>query len=209
MSSNLVNHRAMTRLGVGRPVFPGRYTDRPPYYPVMIPQEPNYWDWLLAGEAQLWSLIQRQGGIRAILTRLGRVHVQPLINARQIVQQSGAIALPAPGGFDTTVLTFTVPSGYNFEIASLLHFYTGNGFVEGSGDLSWRLMIGNRYAPTLGNMQTTVGSTATPVPIQPHALIAVSNDVLQYIVNVAPSAANNLAGGNIVCQIAGYLYPRD
>ena len=192
--SNLVNMRAMSRMGVGRPIFPGNYTDRPPYYQYRpTPAPPNYWDRLLAGEIQLWRLIQAKGGIKAVAGKF-RPKSQPLVSARQAVQQTGSIALPAADGADYLVLGFLVPSGYFFEITSILHFYTGNGFVEGSGDLAWRLMLGNRYAPSMGNMLTsTAGATAALYPIQEHSLIAMPNELIRYFVNFAVAGQGNLA----------------
>jgi hypothetical protein len=209
--SNLVNMRAMSRMGVGRPIFPGNYTDRPPYYQYrQTTAPPNYWDRLLAGEIRLWRLIQAAGGIKAVIGRFKPKGAQPSPSARQAVQKTGSIALPAADGLDHVVLAFLVPSGYFFEITSILHFYTGNGFVEGSGDLAWRLMIGNRYAPSMGDMLiSTQGAMAGLYPIQEHSLIAMPNELIQYFVNFAVAGQGNLAGGRIVCQVNGYFYPRD
>ncbi len=209
--SNLVNYRAMDRLGVGRAIPPGAYTQRPPYERLQAnPLPPNFWDRLLAGEIQLWTLIQSQGGIRTLMERFRAKRAQPLPTARLAVQKTASIALPAADGLDHLVLSFLVPNGYYFEISSILHFYTGNGFVEGSGDLAWRLMIGNRYAPTMGDMQTsTAGAKAALAPIQEHSLIAQPNELIQYYTNFAVAGGGNLAGGRIVCQVNGYYYPKN
>ena len=211
MTGNEVNLRAMNQLGVGRAIYPGAYTNRPPYFhyrPNRTP--PNFYDRLLAGEVQLWTLIQAQGGIKALVAKARPKPLQPLPSARLAVQQTNSIPLPAADGNDYVVLSFRVPTGYYFEISSVLHFYTGNGFVEGSGDLAWRLQLGTHFAQTMGNMLTsTAGATAALYPIQEHSLIAMPNELIQYFVSFAVAGAGNLAGGRIVTQVNGYYYPKE
>ena len=209
--TNAVNLRALDRLGVGKPIFPGAYTARPPYFRYTEAQAPaNFWDRLLAGEIQLWSLINASGGIKQLVARNRPKPLQPLPFSRLAVQQTNSIALPPADGLDYTVLSFTVPFGYYLEISSILHLYTGNGFVEGSGDLAWRLILGNHYAQTMGNMLTSTGSgSADRFPIQEHSLIAMPGETVQYVVNFAVAGAGNLAGGRVLCQVNGYYYPKE
>ena len=212
MTGNEVNLRAMDRMGVGRAIFPGAYTRRPPYfrYSELPGVPPNFYDRLLAGEIQLWSLIQASGGIKQLVRAARPKPIQPLPFARLAVQQTNSIPLPPADGLDYPVLTFTVPAGYYLEISSILHLYTGNGFVEGSGDLAWRLALGNHYAQTMGNMLTSTGSgSADRFPIQEHSLIAMPGETIQYFVSFAIAGGGNLAGGRIVCQVNGYYYPKD
>jgi hypothetical protein len=119
-----------------------------------------------------------------------------------------AIPTPLAASGDVQVLEFQVPTGYDGLISGLFHLYTGPGFMEGGGDLEWRILVNKTYALHLGQVLMSLGSRKGTyridggIPVQ-------SGQRIQYIVN-----APNLSGGilpinsQIVCGLEGLFYAR-
>jgi hypothetical protein len=123
-------------------------------------------------------------------------------------RKAAGIATPAPIDGDVTVLDFFVPYGYDGYINGNSHSYTGPGFVEGSGDLIWRIRVSNVYARHLGNVLVTLGSVLETHPIQ-DGLQLRSRARVQYIVNVPNLSGGILVGASrIVCVLEGWFVPR-
>ncbi len=120
----------------------------------------------------------------------------------------GTVPTPLAVTGDVVVLDFQVPEGYDGVIAGLFHRYTGPGFLEGNGDLQWRILINRVYAIHLGNVQVSLGNQQQPYPIDGGIYIQSGNRI-RYIVN-----APNLSGGilplasRIVCGLEGLFYAR-
>jgi hypothetical protein len=180
---------------------------------------PNWWDRCLLAETEMWRQIQAAGGIRSLVSpfreRLLRTGNwgEPWMRmpAEAIpVNQISSIPLPVAGtGTDLLVLSVTVPNGYDGVISSRLHMYTGTGFVEASGDLTWRLKVNMRYPKGMGTMTTSLGSLTTPGPITPGGLRVYSDEILRYYVNMAVGAEARINGGNIICGLTGWYYPQE
>ena len=120
-------------------------------------------------------------------------------------QKFNSIPLPAANGNDVAVLQFAVPQGYDGVISSLVQQYTGTGFVDGSGDLKWRIRIGDRWAEDMGNMITQLGSLQSPYQIYRSGIRLRDRDAVSYVVNHA--TGSSLTGGRIVCGCFGWYYP--
>lgn len=183
------------------------YPSRSPFAPVM--RRPNDCDAALAREGKLWEAIQKAGGLQKICCPQTPTYDKPpyLImppQGRQY-QEINSIPLPPNNGLDTLVTEFVVPMGYDGVITSVVNFYTGAGFAEGSGDLVWRVRVGLRWARNFGQIDTTLGSLASPCPLFRGGIRISSNQRIQYFVNHA--VASGLAGGRIVCGLFGWFYP--
>jgi hypothetical protein len=128
----------------------------------------------------------------------------------------GILPVPAPPftGLDTPVLTVRVPLGYDGVITDLVcEILPGpsgsTGFIEGSGDLTWRLSSNGRFLRDEGNILTTLGSLVTPTPVPRGGLRVWSDDLLVFSVAFAVGAdARIAADANVVCSITGWWYPR-
>jgi hypothetical protein len=183
------------------------YPATTPFAPVMRP--PNECDLLLRKEGALWSMIQAQGGLQKICCPQTPSYDKPpyLImppQGRQY-QEINSIPLPPNNGLDVLVTEFFVPTGYDGVITSVTNFYTGAGFVEGSGDLTWRIQVGLRWARNFGNIETTLGSLASPCPLFRGGLRLTAEQRVRYFVNHA--AGSGLAGGRVICAFFGWFYP--
>jgi hypothetical protein len=122
-----------------------------------------------------------------------------------------AIPLPATGTGDVTVLTEPVPTGYDGII--LAHFHTvvlpaGDQFMEGSGDIVWRLAAAGRFLRDLGNMTTIRGSQHAYDPIAGGSFVRTDNRIV-YTVNVQNVTGTLPAtGAMIIVGLHGWFMPR-
>lgn len=121
-----------------------------------------------------------------------------------------AIPLPDPADTDVVVLSFRVPLAYDGILLAQYHAYRGSGtFVEGSGDIIWRVRVNGRYLRDMGNMQVSIGSPQTLSPC-PGGLWLHSGNLVEYVVS-APNGTGNLplpGQGNILAGLHGWFFPR-
>lgn len=122
--------------------------------------------------------------------------------------EQNAIALPAPASGDVVVLSFIVPFGYDGIVTAQFHQYT-QAWLEGSGDLVWRVRANGRYLRDMGNMLSSIGSVQHLSPC-PGGLWVHSGNRVEYIVS-APNTNGSLppAGtGFIIASLHGWFFPR-
>ncbi len=53
------------------------------------------------------------------------------------------------GAGDSVVINEVVPSGYDGVLIRTINFFTGTGFLEGSGSIAWRSRLGTDTRATL------------------------------------------------------------
>jgi hypothetical protein len=180
---------------------------------------PNVFDRLLYQEGQVWETIQDVGGIFPVISPLRRRLIGNLgpgldgdVGERREIPTPGyvgSILMPAFDGLDHLVLAFTIPVGYDGILKGFTQLYTGLGFVEGSGDISWRVQVNRRYLKGMGNMQTSMGSLQGDGRNMPVGVMVQSRQWITYWVNLLPAAAARLdATARIVCTVSGWLYPQ-
>lgn len=128
---------------------------------------------------------------------------------------TGQVALPTPLAGDTTIFTFRIPWGYDGVILGQYHGYFNvisappvPTFVEGSGDITWRLSIAGRFGRDAGNMLVSIGSSRNMSPIA-GGLQVRSENIIQYIV-AAPNTSGTLTPGlgNIIAGLHLWVWPR-
>ena len=125
----------------------------------------------------------------------------------------GVIPLPAAVSGDVTVFTEKVPLGYDGIITGQFNVYIGNGFIEGSGDLVWRVLVYDpslpRYLKDCGQILVSLGQVNKYQTV-PGGLLVRSGNAIKYVVN-APNTTGALppAGtGSIICGLHGWFWPR-
>lgn len=115
----------------------------------------------------------------------------------------GTVAMPVVGA-QALLLTFPIPEGYDGIINYYALSYTGAGFVNGSGDLAWRILADGRPIRNFSNITAQKGSEQFPrmisggIPIYSGQIITVTID---HVANVALGAA-------VTASLLGYMYPR-
>lgn len=123
-----------------------------------------------------------------------------------------SIVTPNANSVETLVLQFQVPFGYDGIVLGVTNLFTGPGFVEGSGNLIWRIRIGSpnlqgRPQRNYSDIRNTLGTLAQPREV--HGGIAiVSGQFLEYTVTHALGSPIVPAGTRIICNIAGFYWPR-
>jgi len=181
-------------------------------YPVNVSQRefpPNEWNLCLDDEAELWKWINCRGGLQAICP--GHKYPDPpwvkMPGQGKRYGHPSSIPLPANDGLDHVVQSFLVPLGYDGVIVAPVNLYTGQGFDEGGGALTWRIKINMRYAKDYGAITTTLGSLTQPYYNANSQIFLQSGQLVQYLVNRALGDVT-LNGGRIVCGLWGWFWPR-
>lgn len=119
--------------------------------------------------------------------------------------ERGVVVTPVPG--EVLVVDTTVPLGYESMLYGLVLHYTGTGFVEGSGDIIWRVRLGNRWMRNYGNTLFSRGTPEQPFHLADHERVR-SGARMQVWVNVPNlSGAIQVGLSNIVCALQGWHYP--
>ena len=182
---------------------------------------PNGWDNAIARESALWTWIAAHGGLKSCcrIPELGApVYVTPPflempsngIAERQIFPQPLAFFQTGVGGaftgVDTIIGQWVVPRGYDGAITHVLFVYTGDGFDQGSGNIVWRVKVGQRYAKNLGNATFTYGDLNTALLVPGQSIPLISGQTVQLIVNIPVGSPIN--GGSIIGGTLGWTYPR-
>lgn len=181
-------------------------------YPLNVTQRefpPNAFNYCLDQEVALWQRIQRCGGIQAICP--GHKYPDPpwvkMPGQGKRFGHPSSISLPAADGVDHLVQSFLVPYGYDGVIVAPLNNYTGQGFEEGSGVLTWRIKLNMRWVKDYGNIQTSLGSTIQPYYNANSQILLLSGQLVQYFVN-RQLGDLTLNGGRIICGLWGWFWPR-
>ena len=117
-----------------------------------------------------------------------------------------SIATPAPGS-SATVVSFYVPDGWIAIVKGVTNLYASAGFVNGDGQLIWRIDKDGEYPPGFENIKTNLGNTEQPWPLS-GAIIAVSGQLVRYTIST-DAAATCPTGSTAptVCGFDGYFVP--
>jgi hypothetical protein len=116
------------------------------------------------------------------------------------------VNLPAIGA-QAVILDFVIPIGRNGIINGIANNFVGGGWVEGSGLITWQVLVDKTPPPganSYNNILASLGSPANPVKIAGFRVF--ENQRLQLVVNnVNVVLAGQMAGARLL----GYLYPRE
>ena len=129
-------------------------------------------------------------------------------------RELGSLAVANPANvFDgvtvNPVLSWLVPVGYDGIIDTIIANISGNGngFIEGSGQIAWRIAANQRYLRDVGNIQFSIGSLLTPIPDTNSGLRIYSGNIITLGVSFS-AAAQGAISGTIVSATYGWIYPR-
>lgn len=184
-------------------------------FPMCHGKQANHFDACLAQDTAVWHTIQCCGGITGLCKRASSIHYSddepPWVRMPQQgrrYQEINTVALALfPLATDITVVAFQVPMGYDGVIMGNVNRFIGPGFVEGSGDIEWRIQLSRRYAPDYGQILTSLGDLQAPTSFSSGGIRIYSHEVIRYIARV-----NNVAfldpNGRILCALYGWFYPR-
>lgn len=181
---------------------------------ILVP--PNAWRECLSRHQDYLTAIQAAGGVRELCcpsqySGSEPPWIQAPRTARRFQEQSSVVLgnLPAPGT-DSAIITFEVPQGMDGVLSNHFQMYTGAGFIEGSGDIAWRIRINRTFLKDYSNMETSLGNNVSPIIFSRGGIRVSSQDEVSYIVNLGPNALVNLDfTARIAVSISGYYYPQE
>ncbi len=176
---------------------------------------PNIWDACLAEEGHLWQTIECCGGITGLCKRADTVRYEendpPWIKmptqGRRFQEINSVPLAVFVLNTDLAVLTFQVPVGYDGVISGNTNRFIGPGFVEGSGDIEWRIQLSRRYAPDYGLVLTSLGDLTAPVPFSGGGIRIYSHQTIRYIARITNFALLD-PNGRVMCALYGWFFPR-
>lgn len=172
----------------------------------------NTADRCLRGDTGMWSTIQKLGGIhRVSISEMIRYDREPWLLMPQLgrrFHRRGSVVLPLDDGLDNLVLEWVVPVGYDGVINQLVSMFTGVGFIEGSGDIRWRLRLNEWWVRDYANVVTSLGDVQQPFTLAGGGIRVKANQRVRMYVNIAVGAGAWLDPlGRIVVSTAGWFYP--
>lgn len=109
-------------------------------------------------------------------------------------------------GLDVVVGQWRVPNGWDGVIKKVVFGFTGDGHMEGSGDIVWRLKIGQRYAKDFGNVLNTYGSLQVALLVQGQNIQLISGQTITLLANIP--ATSVVANGQVFAGTFGWYWPR-
>ncbi len=137
-------------------------------------------------------------------------YIQPPRNSTRW-RPSGALAIPvAPAGVDQLVFSERIPIGYDGILIAVTNVWNGTGFIEASGDITWRIKKDRVFIPFFDEIDTTLGTQAVPFDVVGQGIPLFSGQLIQYYANFAAGSEGRLDGtGKTICALTGYTWPRD
>lgn len=124
------------------------------------------------------------------------------------LNKTGGIVTPATAAGDTLVIEERVPQGYDGLLQGVYWFYTGSGFDQGSGDIIWRVQLGQRFLEDLGAVPYQMGSPQSPMPMT-EGQILLSGQTVRVLVNVPNlSGMIQVGASRIAAGLIGFYWPR-
>lgn len=111
---------------------------------------------------------------------------------------------------NTVIYSFQVPYGCDGMLNRVVTSLIGaTGFVNGSGDVRWRVQIGNTYARNLGDVRFIYGSLEnSPFIIPGNGIKLVSGQTVKAIAFVPTGSPVGGAGARVAMGLFGYFWPR-
>jgi hypothetical protein len=128
------------------------------------------------------------------------------------VDQINYALVPAIGS-TAIIITYVVPPGRNGIINKVACNFVGGGWVEGSGDIIWRILIDGTPPPGATSYDSILASLGGPS--QPTGIAGFrffENQVLTFVAFNNPSGANGgvvVAGQRVGARLTGWNYPLD
>jgi len=114
---------------------------------------------------------------------------------------AGFPAVPAPGAAAISIITYTVPPGQNATIWKMAIQFAGGGFVDGSGNIVWRVLVNDAAIEGLQSLTAQYGVFSNPNDC---LIQLVENDVFRVTVEV-PSG-QPIVNGTSGALIRGWTY---
>lgn len=176
---------------------------------------PNAFDWcLIARVCGPWTWFARQP--RALSTFPPDVtltidasedaDVYTPFTGRQVCKR-GSIVRPTAAQGNVAVVEWVTPIGVLTAIWALQCQFTGAGWVEGSGDLAFRLRVNSHWSKSYGNILTSLGDGAKPTYLE-HPILIPPHSRVRMMAQVSVDGDGNLdPAGRVNVTMEGITWP--
>jgi hypothetical protein len=128
------------------------------------------------------------------------------------IDQDNYALLPAIGA-TVVIISYVVPPGRNGIIYKVANNFVGGGWVEGTGDIVWRILVDGSPPPgavSYDNILASLGNPASPTEIAGFRIF--ENQVLQLVAFNNPAGPDGgviVAGQRVGARFCGWNYPTD
>jgi hypothetical protein len=124
-----------------------------------------------------------------------------------------AYALVPAIGATVTILSYVVPPGRNAVIYKIADNFVGGGWVEGTGDIVWRVLVDGTPPPGATSYDSILGSLGNPAsPTEIPGFRVFENQVLSLVAFNNPAGPDGgviVAGQRVGGRLVGWNYPVD
>lgn len=128
------------------------------------------------------------------------------------IDQDSYVLLGAIGA-TVTIISYVVPPGRNGVIYKVANNFVGGGWVEGTGDIIWRILVDGTPPPgavSYDAILASLGNPASPTEIPGFRIF--ENQVLTLVAfnnPAGPSGGVVVAGQRVGARFVGWNYPTD
>jgi hypothetical protein len=135
----------------------------------------------------------------------------PSVNWENI-DRIGYVLLPAIGA-TATIVSYQVPLGRNGKIYKIANNFVGGGWVEGTGDIKWRILVDGTPPPGATDydaIPASLGNPASPTEIPGFRIF--ENQIVTIVAFNDPAGPNGgviVAGQRVGGRLIGWTYPRE
>lgn len=164
----------------------------------------------LVNEIALWSAIKMSGGIQRVCCP-GLDWEMPWTNMPgngQRIQWINQIPVSAfTANMDAPVLQKKVPLGFDGTIAAIVCMIVDPAYIDGSGQVTWRLLINEYWVPDCGAIVNQLGSLRAP--FQVGFVRMYSDQLVTFYANISTAGKAALSATSLVMTaVIGWVYPR-
>ena len=137
-------------------------------------------------------------------------YIQPPKNAVRWQPRADLTIPVVPAAADQAVLSERIPLGYDGTLIAITTVWNGTGFVEASGDITWRVKIDGRFVPFFEAITVSLGSLTVPFDVAGQGITLLSGQLVQIFANFLPGSEGRLnVGGKTICAASAYIWPRE
>jgi hypothetical protein len=175
-------------------------------------KQPNAWNKALDTEAQILDRIIKMGGFEMTIPwhKRRRYDKQPwevMPPEGERLQKFGSIVRPANDGADHLIMTFQMPKAWDGVATQVMFSSTDASFIQGSGDLVWRLKVGARWIPDFANVTFSLNNLQNPHELIGAYIRLLSLQIVSLYVNVPAASAVDPAS-RVNAAVVGWQYPK-
>jgi hypothetical protein len=128
------------------------------------------------------------------------------------IDQDNYVLVPAIGA-TAVIISYVVPPGRNGVIYKVANNFVGGGWVEGTGDIIWRILVDGAPPPgatSYNAIFASLGNPASPTEIPGFRIF--ENQVLQLVAFNNPAGPDGgviVSGQRVGARFVGWNYPTD